>query len=107
MAAEELGGAGGLLPRELDDQELDGALAGGDDQPVAVGLDDLAGSAAAVGDPGLVDDDPGGLSRRVARGLQVVEATGQGCIARTWSWTACAGRDQSISPSSLRSLGPG
>ena len=52
----------------------------------------------------LVDDQAKAAqwTRRV--GFHVVEASGQGCIARTRSWMAWAGRDQSIRPSSFLSL---
>ncbi len=71
MTSEELGGREWLLAWHLEDQDADGPLGGGDDQSIAFGLDDLAGSALAVDDGGLVDDDPGrdpGITGPVAPG---------------------------------------
>ena len=89
VAPEEFGDRGGLLARHLDREEPDGPLARGDDQPVAVGFEDLARLPLAFDRRRLVDDQAdrrrlGGRSRR----CQKVEAVGHGCMARTRLWTA-------------------
>src|SRR5579883_1625746 len=68
MAAEELGGGDGLLPRDLEKPDLDGGFARRDDQAVTRSLDDLAGATLAVNDRRLVDDQANRvLAVRVAR----------------------------------------
>ena len=50
MTAKPFGGGEGLFARDLKNQDLDGALTGGDDEPITVGLDDFAGGALALND---------------------------------------------------------
>ena len=93
--------ADGLLALELDAEQPDGP------DPAATTSRSPFASRTCPGPPalrpaGLVDDQPDRAVRPVS---QYVEATGQGCMARTRLWIACSGRDQSIRPSSLRSFG--
>ena len=48
VSAEEIGGRHRLLARDLENQEADGTLAGGDDQAVGLGFEDRAGARAVV-----------------------------------------------------------
>ena len=106
MAAEELASGHRLLARDLDDQESDGGLRRRR-QGVGVGFEDRAGRAFSWHSTGRVRWTISRIGPLEAGSLetQVVEAIGQGCMARTRLWTAGAGSDQSMMPSSLRSLG--
>ena len=59
-AAEEVGGVEGFSADELEAEDLEGAGAGGDEEAVAGGFENLAGGAGAGGGGGLVDDEGGG-----------------------------------------------
>ena len=64
VAAEELlRGHRGLLALELDADEADGTLPGGDDEPITLRLDHPTRPPRSRLDPRLVDDQPDRLAR--------------------------------------------